>query len=275
LSELSNRESPFGAITTDPLLETLGLPRLPGGHRQLGPRYVLIRRVGEGAMGVVYEAWDATLDCTVAVKMPRRPAVQARMDREGGVASVQHPNVVRLRDRGEVRGVPFLVFDYIVGRSVRDLAVPLAEPVALALVAQAAHGLSAVHAEGFVHRDIKPSNLLLGRDGIVRVSDFGLVTPQEPSGARYTRGPIGTPAYMAPEQWSMHARHSAATDLWALGLTLYFLVTGRDAVEYDADRERIDQGGALAWQPSAALSEIFRVLRLSTMGGQPSMSPHR
>jgi len=197
----------------------------PGGH--VG-RYVLLRRVGEGGMGVVFAAYDPDLDRQVALKLLKPGAVadaeaRGRLVREAqALARLSHPHVVTVHDVGTDGDSVFLAMELVRGRTLRGWLEETPRPWREVLVRflQAGRGLAAAHAVGLVHRDFKPDNVLLGDDGQVRVTDFGLAragpAPEAPS--RPTAGDVpspeavsrrsdslgvrlGTPAYMSPEQW--------------------------------------------------------------------------
>ncbi|HYH66356.1 MAG TPA: serine/threonine-protein kinase, partial [Urbifossiella sp.] len=214
--------------------------------------YRLVERVGKGGMGVVYKAVHAKLDKVVAVKVlsGRRwgdPAAAVRFAREmRAVGRLAHPNVVAATDAGEADGVPFLVMEYVEGETLSALvgrAGPRPAPEACALVRQAAAGLGYAHSTGVIHRDVKPSNLIRAADGTVKVLDLGLALPlaeapadgdttvaaSSPSGgADLTSAShvIGTLGYMPPEQRRNAHAVDARADVYGLGATLWFLLTG-------------------------------------------------
>lgn len=180
-------------------------------------RYFLLRPLGAGGMGVVYEAYDPELDRKVAIKIlrvevdagspgdARVPALQARLQREARVmARLAHPNVVAVYDAGAFGDRTFVAMELVVGQTLtRWLAAERRSTAEIVRVFLAAgRGLAAAHSAGIIHRDFKPENVLLGDDGRVRVSDFGLAQPAlagthaSPS----LDGVAGTPYYMAPEQ---------------------------------------------------------------------------
>ncbi|MBX7083323.1 MAG: tetratricopeptide repeat protein, partial [Nannocystaceae bacterium] len=176
-------------------------------------RYRVLARLGAGASGVVYAAIDPELDRKVAVKLlhddASREDARAQMVREAkALARLSHPNVVPVYDAGEHDGRVFVTLELVEGTTLRRwLAQPRAWPEIVELFVQAARGLHAAHQAGIVHRDVKPENILVGSDGRVRVSDFGIAhTPGETAelatleSAPGTDG-VGTPAYMAPEQF--------------------------------------------------------------------------
>ncbi|MGO4417786.1 serine/threonine-protein kinase [Streptomyces sp. MCAF7] len=210
----------------------------------LGGRYRLVRQLGEGGMGQVWEARDETLGRPVAVKVisllagggSRGDEARARFLREARItAQLQHPNIVTIHDLGETgvgnERVPFLVMELVRGEGLdamlRRGTVALAD--AARWGAQICDALADAHNAGIMHRDIKPSNILITPSGIVKVLDFGIARAADPyaTADRLTQTGfiVGTPAYMAPEQARGYPEPSS--DLYALGCLLFELVTGR------------------------------------------------
>ncbi|WP_419998671.1 serine/threonine-protein kinase [Streptomyces boninensis] len=211
----------------------------------LAGRYRLVRPLGEGGMGQVWEAQDETLDRPVAVKLisllagggSRGDEARARFLREARMtARLQHPQVVTVHDLGETAAedggqVPFLVMELVRGESLDALrrrgAVAPAD--AARWGAQICDALTEAHGAGILHRDIKPSNILITPSGAVKVLDFGIARAADPyaTADRLTQTGfiVGTPPYMAPEQ--ARGRPEAGSDLYALGCVLFELVTGR------------------------------------------------
>ena len=198
-------------------------------------RFRIEERIGSGGMGVLYRAHDPQLNRDVALKFPLPwylldESARQRFLREGRAAgAVDHPNLCSVYEVGEsADGQLFLAMALYHGETLkarleRDGAFDIGE--AVQLVRQVARGIGAAHAAGIVHRDLKPANLMLLPDGTIKVLDFGLAKLAEPSLTR-SHAQLGTVAYMAPEQirgGSIDAR----TDLWALGVVLYELVTGQ------------------------------------------------
>ncbi len=201
-------------------------------------RYVIQRELGRGAMGLVYRAHDKGLDRTVALKvidpeLARNPQVSTLFRREAtALARVRSEHVVQVHSFGEHAGAPFFVMEYVEGADLDVIITSYAQrggvvPIhrAATILRQAASGLAAVHAHGIVHRDIKPSNVLVeagsGRPVLI---DFGLAhaaASREDAGAV-----IGTPHYMAPEQWIGEATATPATDVYGFGALAYELLTG-------------------------------------------------
>ncbi len=202
----------------------------------LGGRYELLGLLGVGGMGSVYRAHDRELDEIVALKMLRRELVAddaalVRFRQEVKLARrVTHKNVARTFDIGQHEGEKFLTMELIEGETLGAL-LARERRLTLARVTEIADavcgGLSAAHAAGVVHRDLKPDNVLLAKDGRIVITDFGVARAVAGIGAKRTSGlPVGTPAYMAPEQVEGAADVDARADIYALGAMLFELVTG-------------------------------------------------
>ena len=203
----------------------------------LNGRYRLDAGIARGGMATVYRGNDLTLDRTVAVKM-MRPALAEDPDfvnrfvREArAAAKLSSADVVAVYDQGTdaVSGTAYLVMEHVEGRTLRDVVDdgPVAPREALDLLEPVLRALAAAHEAGLVHRDVKPENVLLGRDGRIKVADFGLARAVESSNLTATTGLlIGTVAYLAPEQVE-HGRADARTDVYAAGILLFELLTGR------------------------------------------------
>lgn len=210
---------------------------LAAGDLVPGTPFQVIRRLGEGGMGEVYEVALGEGGPRRALKLllPRhrgRRDLAARMEREAqALARFDHPNLVRVQGAGELAdGRPYLAMELLRGRDLREelmRAGALPVPRALGLVAQALDGLAVAHAAGLVHRDIKLENLFLGDDGTLKVLDFGLAKAPWAEAALTLPGMcFGTPRTMAPEQCAMERVDSRA-DLYAVGLVLFELCAGR------------------------------------------------
>ncbi|HEV8653594.1 MAG TPA: protein kinase [Actinomycetes bacterium] len=208
--------------------------------RRLG-QYELRGVIQRGGMSTVYKAWQPSLDRWVAVKVlahPGAPEFLARFKREArSIAQLQHPNIVPIYDYGEQDGQPYLVVQYVEdGRTLSDLLIAPIEPVrAIGLATHLLSGLGFAHERGLVHRDVKPGNVLMPSPTWPMLADFGIAKLLlETDGGQLTQQGlvVGTAAYMAPEQ-AHGLPVDARTDLYAVGVVLYEMLTGR--VPFDAD----------------------------------------
>ena len=228
------------------------------GPRLLASRYLLEKRLGRGAMGQVYRARDQNLVTReVAVKTVRPDILNdedlqdgeaiARFEREArAAASIRHQNVVGVTDFGQTSdGVFFLVMEYVEGETLFQLLRregTVSPQRAASIMRQVVAGVEAAHDEGILHRDLKPANIFLmqqkrkvtGEDGFVKVGDFGLAKIVNPDRSDLTsgsgpasRGIIGTPEYMAPEQMQPDGQLDARADIYALGTIAYHMLGGR------------------------------------------------
>jgi serine/threonine-protein kinase len=206
--------------------------------------YSIQEKIGEGGMGVVYRAHDGQLDRDVAIKvLPSqalaRDSARKRFRKEAlALARLNHPNIETVHEFGSDRGFDFLVTEYIPGATLNDklAAGALPERQILSLGIQLAEGLVAAHDEGVVHRDLKPANLRVRPDGRLKILDFGLATLIVPEASQETASLAdstvlaGTLAYMAPEQLRGETA-DRRTDIWAAGVVLYEMTTGRRPFE--------------------------------------------
>jgi hypothetical protein len=221
--------SAAGAIVAPPALPwTMPPPKTIG-------RYEIVAELGRGGMGTVYKGHDPVLDRTVALKvlageLLAEPGMRERFLREArSAARLQHPNVVTVFEFGEVDGVPFIAMEFLQGD---DLAAAVKRgrlpdlDSRLAVMVQLCEGLAYAHRHGVVHRDVKPSNVYLLPDGSVKIVDFGIARLEGGTMATRTGELLGTPSYMAPEQFS-GAVVDHRVDQWATAVMLYELVTGR------------------------------------------------
>jgi formylglycine-generating enzyme required for sulfatase activity len=220
-------------------------------------RYQVRRLIGEGGMGQVFLARDVVLGRSVALKIvgPTTGAglSTARFLHEArAIARLNHPNVVQLYDFGEYKGGLYLALEYVAGDSLRERAShgPLALDEVLRHARAIADGLAHAHANGVFHCDLKPSNVMVGKDGRVRVVDFGIARTGENPATTHA----GTPDWMAPEQW-LGGPASDRTDSWALGIVVAQLVTGAhplgDTTEDRRDAARTPDRRR-RWRPARA-----------------------
>ncbi|MEA2564307.1 MAG: eukaryotic-like serine/threonine-protein kinase [Acidobacteriota bacterium] len=202
--------------------------------REVGP-YRVGEILGGGGMGIVYRAEDTRLGRTVALKflppeLTRDPVAKARFLQEARTASaLDHPNICTVYDVGETENHQlYLAMPCYDGETLRRKVergpLPLAEAVDYAL--QVSKGLAKAHRQGIIHRDVKPANLMVTGDGVVKILDFGIAKLAGEAGLTRTGSTLGTPAYMSPEQMR-GTEVDGRTDLWALGVVMYEMVTGR------------------------------------------------
>jgi WD40 repeat protein len=244
---------PTGASTAPQGAGGAGVPAA------LGP-FCIVREVGRGGMGVVYEAEQEPLGRRVALKVlppeyARRPGFRERFQREAAAAArLHHTNIVPVFASGEHDGTLFFAMQFIDGRTAahwRPAPADRARAVAR-LGLQAAEALAYAHAQGVLHRDVKPANLLVDEQGTLWVADFGLAKAEGADDLTGTGELLGTLRYLAPERFAGGC--DARSDVYALGVTLYELLAGRPAFD-EADRLKLVQqvGGGAAplrrWVP--------------------------
>src|SRR6266700_5383603 len=211
----------------------------------LGERYKLQDPIGRGGMATIYRGQDLRMDRVVAIKVLREvystdPKFVTRFQREAKAASaLQHPNIVQVYDYGQTNGNYFIVMELVEGTDLRrylrsrgvldiDRAVIIAHDVALSL--------GAAHRRGIVHRDVKPQNILVGRDGSIKLTDFGIASVYKDINAERlttTGMTLGTVQYYAPEQAQGEIVNPAA-DVYALGIVMYEMLTGRTPFDGDS-----------------------------------------
>jgi serine/threonine protein kinase len=268
---------------------------LPGGTVLAG-RYLLEKRLGRGAMGQVYLARDQNFGTRkVAVKTVRPDILSdeemqegeaiARFEREARTAaSIQHPNVVGVSDFGKSpEGVFFLVMEYVQGETLHHLLRregTLSPQRALTLLRQIAAGVEAAHDEGILHRDLKPANIFIMQnrkksgsgDGFVKVGDFGLakivnqaVSEIDSASGPASRGIIGTPEFMAPEQMQPNAQLDARADVYALGTIAYQMLVGRPPFSGELTQLIMQKLMNTPQPPSAVRSDISPAVERAVM----------
>ena len=210
----------------------------PIEHPRVVGRYKIVKPLGKGGFGLVYLADDPDLHRRVAIKVPRwdRPLTTNAIERflkEGKLlAQVDHPSIVAVHDLGTTEdGIPFVVMQYVDGRTLGKLLKSKKIPYdrMLRLLMQIAVALREAHKETIVHRDFKPSNVIIDDQGKIHLVDFGMALHDDLTlGDFRQRGVMGTPLYMAPEQIrGENHRIDGRTDIWAFGVTMYQMLTGR------------------------------------------------
>ncbi len=249
-----------GQIVTDPRITHGMAPVSRNGPQlqQIGP-YRIVKKLGAGGMGAVYLGIDARDHSEVAIKVLTQDAdpdldAARRFEKEAKLlGEVKHPHVSNLRDAGESNGVFYLVMDYVNGTDLKVLLAverKLSEYLALGIIRDICDALAEAHSRGIVHRDIKPANVMLaveevpgqeavhtlsesirgGHHPMIKLTDFGLarhVDQSESMAMTKTGAMLGTPYYLSPEQCSGQYKISPATDIYALGITLFQMLAGR------------------------------------------------
>lgn len=239
----------------------------------LGGRYRIVSEIGRGGMASVHRAHDQVLDREVAVKvlharLAADPVFRERFQQEARTAAgLSHANIVTVHDSGEEQGRAYLVMELVEGDSLRDVLgvrgrVSAGE--ALSLLRPAAAGLGAAHEAGMVHRDVKPENVLYGRDGTVKVTDFGLAGAAATARVTFETGMIvGSPHYLSPEAVEGDPL-DARSDVYALGILLFECLTGRTPFQRDTPlatalahtRETVPRPSSIVSSVSGALDEV-------------------
>ncbi|MGW6736548.1 serine/threonine-protein kinase [Streptomyces sp. NPDC055013] len=217
----------------------------PDQERRVAGRYLLLSRLGEGGMGTVWRARDETLHRDVAVKEVRAPAglsaahierMYTRLEREAWAAArIPNRNVVTVYDVATDDGRPWIVMELVRGRSLGDLLRaegPLSPKRAAQIGAEVLSALRAAHGEGVLHRDVKPANVLLGDDGSVVLTDFGIAMVEGDSSLTMTGEVVGSPEYLPPER-ALGRTPGPESDLWSLGVLLYAAVEGLSPFRQD------------------------------------------
>ncbi len=203
------------------------------------PQFQFLSLIGRGGMGAVYQARQLSLNRTVAIKvLPAALVSEAESDfaerfrlEAKTMAKLSHPGIVSVFDSGEAGGLLYIVMEYVDGTDVARMIQSegkLPPERAIALLAEVCDALHYAHQNGVIHRDLKPANLLVTREGRVKIADFGLAKHNDEAllGLTKTNVAIGTPDFLAPEAWTPGTPLDARADVYALGVTLYQMLTG-------------------------------------------------
>jgi tetratricopeptide (TPR) repeat protein/predicted Ser/Thr protein kinase len=224
----------------DGIVSSTALVQLTPGT-SIGTRYEIVRLLGQGGMGAVYEAHDKELERQVAIKVIRadmasNPEILRRFKQELILArQITHKNVIRIFDLGQADGIKFITMEYIEGENLQAVLrrkKKLDPAEAANILAQVCRALEAAHNEGVIHRDLKPQNIMLDKTGRAYVMDFGIARSMLSAGMTQTGALIGTPDYMSPEQ-AKGQTLDARSDLFSIGIIFYEMLSGQ--VPFDAD----------------------------------------
>ncbi|MCW2946574.1 MAG: serine/threonine protein kinase [Actinoallomurus sp.] len=249
----------------------------------LGDRYRLIERIAAGGQGEVWRAEDTALGRPVAVKVLRGEYADSaefrdRFRREARhAAGLSHPGVAQVFDYDEGQGgaPPYLVMEYIDGESLSATIArqgPVGADRALEVIVAVASALAVAHAAGVVHRDVKPGNLLIGQDGSIKITDFGIARAVDAIPLTRTGMLLGTPLYLAPEQAS-GLPATAASDLYALGVIAFELLTGRPPYEGPAAAVLLAHRDSPFPELPPSVPSGLRDLVLALTAKDPAMRP--
>ena len=203
-------------------------------------RYEVEEYIGEGAFGVVYRGYHNLLKIDIAIKALKKSSVNKhqvakRFIREAQImANINHPNVIRIYDAGEFNGQVYLIMKYIAGQNLEQLIDQKASRTiseSIELMIQISEALTVIHNQGIIHRDIKPSNIMIDSEEKPILMDFGIAKAEDIDDIDHKNltvegNLIGTPNYMAPEQFKTPNMITKATDTYALGVTFYQMITG-------------------------------------------------
>jgi eukaryotic-like serine/threonine-protein kinase len=245
-------------------------------------KYEILRELGRGAMGVVYEARDPSNGVEVALKVMSPPSKKTkdaekrqeeRFGREArALSGLNHPHVVHLTERGEIGGRPYFCMELVRGSTLKE-RLHQQGPLSLADLVRLAHELCAaldyIHSHGVVHRDVKPENIMMQPEGAAKLMDFGVAQLLSFEDLTSLGGFHGSPAYMAPEQVA-GGLVDARTDVYALGITLYEAATARRAVEGDSISVIVQKVAREYPTPPAGLPLYFQAILMRAMSKDPA-----
>ena len=229
----------------------------------LADRYRILGLLGRGGMGEVYQAYDTTLDQSVALKfLPQATTEKALLERFRGevriARQVSHPNVCRVYDLGEADGMPFISMEYVDGEDLRSLLRRIGRlpgDKAVEIARRLCAGLAAAHAKGVLHRDLKPANIMIDSQGQVQILDFGLAAIADEIEERDFGS--GTPAYRAPEQ--LEGREvTVRSDIYSLGLVLFEMFTGRRAFDGPGERSAPPNATSVVQDIDPGVEKVIR-----------------
>ncbi len=266
-------QSTFGGGDSSSMADLTGLGATDGLDMEivdLSARYKVERVLGKGGMGEVLLATDTRLERKVAIKRIRgdatrnRTAVSRFLTEAKAIAALNHANAVQIHDYGRDKDGPFLIMEYVDGGSLLDRCrsgvVPVEE--AVDFVCQLCDGLARAHEAGIIHRDIKPANVLLTKDGVPKLTDFGLARQENTDHGQTVAGAVlGTIDFMAPEQRRDATQADPRSDLWSLAATLYQMVTGEPPSVVDLEVVPQQLRATLGRALKAKMEERFQTAR--------------
>jgi serine/threonine protein kinase len=262
-------------------------PDAPKAPLQTIGQYDVMEKIADGGMGSVFKALNRETGEVVALKvvaphMASNQVLLKRFEQEYNAAKqLDHPNIVRALDYGDSGSAPYLVMEFVDGESLgqrlqRESRIP--EKEAIRLIAQVAQGLYRAHKEKLIHRDVKPDNILITRDGQAKLTDLGLVKEVETdlNLTRTGRG-LGTPHFMAPEQFKNAKNADPRCDIYSLGATLYMMVTGempfQSSGPLDAYMKKVDNKFPPPREIVPTLSERIDWAIRRAMSADPELRP--
>ncbi len=244
----------------------------------------IIKKLGEGGMGVAYQAHHTRLDRAVVLKIllpdwAKDPEqAKAFLLEAQAAARLEHPRIVQVYDQGSQGGLHYITMQFVDGETLEDLMArqkQIPSLKAISIIKAALEGLGEAHRHGIVHRDVKPSNILLGKDGSIRLSDFGLALKMTKGKAQDTKI-IGTPLYMSPEQiWGIEM--DGRSDIYSMGATLYHMLAGKPpfdgATATDIVSAHVNNPAPDIRQAASGISKAMAELLLNMMAKQPEDRP--
>lgn len=199
-------------------------------------KYDILESVGKGGMGVVYRAYDPIIDRevalkTISVEALQNPTLHERFYREArAVGKLRHPNIITIHELGEEYGLPYIVMEYLPGTDLHEIIKakqPIPIPRKIQVITEICRGLAYAHDSGVVHRDIKPSNVRIGKNGEVKIVDFGIARVLASKSKSSSGIVFGSVHYMSPEQIQGNTKVDGRSDIFSVGLLLYELLNYR------------------------------------------------
>jgi predicted Ser/Thr protein kinase len=248
--------------------------------KRIGP-YEVVRELGRGGMGAVYEVRHPQIPRSLALKLSDAgdEDLQRRFEREGQLlASLSHPNVLQVHQQGRAPEGMYLVTELVAGESLgqRLRRGPLGEEESRALLVAVAGAVAALHAQGILHRDLKPDNVLIRADGSPVLIDFGLARSDSTDRLTLSNELLGTPAYMAPEQIEAASSVDERADVYALGGLLFAALTGAPPFQGPTAISILDAvlNQPISWPAEGQVSSSLRAVCEGALAKEPAQRPH-